>query len=136
MTDICEVNNLTSFPVDCSFFSHAGDIIVKEEGFKGNISVAFVKEEEMRRLNRECRGKDYPTDVLSFPYHDEKLLGEVIICPHKSEDILHVFIHGVLHILGYNHINKREETIMKKKEDYYLNLPSLKIKRLESRIKK
>jgi rRNA maturation RNase YbeY len=75
---------------------------------------------EMRKLNARFRHKDYPTDVLSFPVEDvlpgaERLLGDVIISVDKArqqakerrrsldEEMTTLLIHGVLHLLGYDH---------------------------------
>jgi probable rRNA maturation factor len=63
----------------------------------------------MTRLNREHRGVDAPTDVLSFPV-DEKApvagpreLGDVVICPKHTADLVEAVVHGVLHLCGYDH---------------------------------
>jgi probable rRNA maturation factor len=63
----------------------------------------------MRELNREHRGVDSSTDVLSFPV-DERVpvaapreLGDVVICPARAEDVVEAVVHGVLHLCGYDH---------------------------------
>jgi len=81
-----------------------------------NINIVFVREREMKRLNREYRGVNSVTDVLSFSL-DTK--GEVYICPRYVkrefkkdqffEEILRLSIHGILHLLGYEHRGKFEE---------------------------
>ena len=66
-------------------------------------------EEEIRRLNREHRGRDAPTDVLSFPVDGAgpaagpRELGDVVICPEHTEDLVEAVVHGVLHLCGYDH---------------------------------
>jgi probable rRNA maturation factor len=62
----------------------------------------------MRAYNREHRGKDYPTDVLSFPYGWSEegfpFLGEIVIAPAAAREGLgKLLIHGILHLLGYDH---------------------------------
>jgi probable rRNA maturation factor len=75
----------------------------------GHISVELVDAERIRELNREHRGKDEPTDVLSFPIDGvgeaagPRELGDVIICPEHTADIPEAVIHGVLHLCGYDH---------------------------------
>ena len=74
----------------------------------GHLAVAFVDEEEIRRLNREHRGRDEPTDVLSFPVDLEpapgpRELGDVVICPEHTDDLAEAVVHGVLHLCGYDH---------------------------------
>jgi len=83
-----------------------------------SLTVRFTTEREMRRLNRTYRGKDYPTDVLSFPGEetpDGVHLGDVVICVpvarsqaaragHEvGREIEVLMLHGVLHCLGYDH---------------------------------
>jgi len=85
------------------------------EIFKGskleNINVVFVQPKYIQRLNKQYRGVDLVTDVLSFNISSDS--GEIYICPayvYESfkgsdfeEEILRLIIHGTLHILGYNH---------------------------------
>jgi probable rRNA maturation factor len=67
-----------------------------------------VGEERIRELNREHRGRDQATDVLSFPVDEgpspgPRELGDVVICPERTEDLAEVVVHGVLHLCGYDH---------------------------------
>ena len=63
----------------------------------------------IRELNHEYRGRDAPTDVLSFPVDEggvavgERELGDVVICPEHTEDLLEAVVHGVLHLTGMDH---------------------------------
>ncbi len=126
-----EVNNLTSFSIDDEMVCSVVKFVLKKESESGSVSVAFVNEEEIRSLNRTYRKKDRSTDVLSFSYLDRDFLGEVIISPRdlleKKEEngfdkaIVRALIHGVLHILGYDHINKDDGTKMESKEKVYFS---------------
>jgi probable rRNA maturation factor len=75
----------------------------------GHLAIALVGEDEMRRLNREHRGIDRPTDVLSFPVDEAgpiagpRELGDVVICPEHTEDLAEAVVHGVLHLVGMDH---------------------------------
>jgi probable rRNA maturation factor len=75
----------------------------------GHVAVEFVDAERIAELNREWRGKEGPTDVLSFPVDEEgpvlgtRELGDVVICPAYTEDILEAVVHGVLHLTGMDH---------------------------------
>ena len=88
-------------------------------------SVLFTGDDEVHELNREWRGKDKPTNVLSFPFEappgvDIPLLGDIIICAavveHEASEQgkaleahwAHMVIHGTLHLLGYDHIEEGE----------------------------
>ena len=70
----------------------------------GHLAVALVDPERIRELNREHRGRDAPTDVLSFPIdHGPPELGDVVICPEHVEDLTEATVHGVLHLCGMDH---------------------------------
>ena len=75
----------------------------------GHLSVELVDEGRIRELNREHRGRDAPTDVLSFPVDGAgpapgpRELGDVIICPAQTDDLVEATVHGVLHLCGYDH---------------------------------
>jgi len=75
----------------------------------GHVAVDFVDSDRIRDLNREHRGKDTPTDVLSFPIDEEdepigpRELGDVVICPEHTEDLREAVIHGTLHLVGMDH---------------------------------
>ena len=82
-------------------------------GPRRNLSIAFVDNPEMRRLNRRFLGHDYATDVLAFPA-DGDLVGEVVISTGVAareargrgipvrEELLRYLAHGILHLLGYD----------------------------------
>ena len=75
----------------------------------GHVAVAFVDSDEIRVLNRDHRGKDEPTDVLSFPIDEDeepvgpRELGDVVISPADTEDLREAVVHGVLHLVGMDH---------------------------------
>ena len=75
----------------------------------GHLAVEFVSPERIAALNAEHRGKDGPTDVLSFPVDGDgahagpRELGDVVICPEHTEDLLEAVVHGVLHLTGMDH---------------------------------
>ena len=76
---------------------------------EGHLAVAFVGAEEIAALNAEHRGKEGPTDVLSFPVDEvgvaagPRELGDVVICPEHTEDLREAVVHGALHLVGYDH---------------------------------
>lgn len=101
------------------------------------VSISFVDDEEIRNLNREYRGKDKPTDVLSFPLVEEEnpinnmipvLLGDVVISSETSlrqakeyghslkREILYLTVHSMFHLFGYDHMDEEEKKIMRNKE--------------------
>jgi len=75
----------------------------------GHVAVSFVTPERIAELNSVWRGRDGPTDVLSFPVDEdeesfgERELGDVFICPEHTEDLVEAVVHGVLHLTGMDH---------------------------------
>ena len=76
----------------------------------GHVAVAFVGPGQIAALNAEHRGKEGPTDVLSFPVDGadpdvlgERELGDVVICPEHTVDLAEAVVHGVLHLVGMDH---------------------------------
>jgi probable rRNA maturation factor len=76
---------------------------------EGHLSVELVDSKRIRELNRLHRGRDEPTDVLSFPIDGAdgvagpRELGDVVICPEHTANLLAATVHGVLHLCGYDH---------------------------------
>jgi probable rRNA maturation factor len=76
---------------------------------EGHVAVEFVDPPRITELNVAHRGKDGPTDVLSFPVDENgspagpRELGDVVICPEHTEDLLEAVVHGVLHLTGMDH---------------------------------
>ncbi len=96
-----------------------------------DLDITFVLNSSMRKLNHQFRKKDYPTDVLSFPLHEKKIarrggvfLGDVIIAvavankqaQEQNHPLLHelyfLIIHGILHLLGYDHEKTQREAVI------------------------
>jgi probable rRNA maturation factor len=75
----------------------------------GHLAIEFVDSDRMRAINREHRGLDRPTDVLSFPIDGTaptagpRELGDVVICRSYTSDVVEAVVHGVLHLCGYDH---------------------------------
>jgi probable rRNA maturation factor len=75
----------------------------------GHVAIEFVDEERIRELNREHRGTDAATDVLSFgvdedgPAAGPRELGDIVICPGHTADIREAVVHGALHLTGMDH---------------------------------
>ncbi|MCF7354093.1 rRNA maturation RNase YbeY [Vibrio sp. CK2-1] len=92
---------------------------------QAEVTIRIVENEESQQLNRDYRGKDKPTNVLSFPFEappgiEIDLLGDLIICKQVVEaeakeqnkplsaHWAHMVVHGSLHLLGYDHIEDEE----------------------------
>jgi metalloprotein, YbeY/UPF0054 family len=102
---------------------------LRDERAEAELTVRIVDEDESRTLNRDYRGKDKPTNVLSFPFEappgvPTTLLGDLVICaPVVAAEAAeqgkpltahwaHMVVHGVLHLLGYDHIDDADAEIM------------------------
>jgi probable rRNA maturation factor len=91
-------------------FRSAVSAALAEVGIEeGHLAVEVVDDGRIRELNREFRGKDSPTDVLSFPVDEDgpsvgpRELGDVVICPEYCSDVTEAVVHGVLHLCGHDH---------------------------------
>jgi len=100
------------------------------------VSVRVVDEAEMQELNRNFRGQDKPTNVLSFPAGDIRglppdagtPLGDIVVCAavvsreareqHKSleDHWAHMLVHGTLHLLGFDHVEDADADVMERME--------------------
>lgn len=78
----------------------------------GHLAIEFVSAERIAELNREFRGKQGPTDVLSFPIDEleplgneamPRELGDIVICPTHTVDLREAIVHGTLHLIGMDH---------------------------------
>ena len=111
----------------------ANAVLVAENTGEQEITVRFTDDEESQTLNHDYRGKDKPTNVLSFPFEvppgiEMNLLGDLVICVpvimREAEEqdktptnhYAHMVVHGILHLLGYDHIDDADADIMEAKE--------------------
>lgn len=105
-----EILNLTKKNVNNKKFEKIYRKILRYFKIKNlEISLVFVGDKRIRNLNRKYRKEDKVTDVLSFNYKDNT--GEIFINLNKmksEKDDIRFFVHGILHILGFNHKNKKE----------------------------
>ncbi len=112
MVDV-ELDNRSGAPVDGSGAVELAQRVLAAEGIAdGELGIAFVTGEEMRALKRDHLGIDEVTDVLSFPLdgRDElpdgepRALGDVVLCPAVvGAEWRWPLVHGLLHLLGYDH---------------------------------
>ena len=123
-----EINNLTDFELKEEKLKEIAEKVLEEKGQKNiNLSIAFVKSDKIREVNKKYRDKDNPTDVLSFGSIEDDF-AEIVICPevlgedNLLEKVSFCLIHGVLHILGYEHKKgKKKKEKMYNLQKKYLN---------------
>ncbi|MBI3631547.1 MAG: rRNA maturation RNase YbeY [Candidatus Staskawiczbacteria bacterium] len=132
-----EINNLTKFAVDKKFFLGVAKKVLKGENReKENISIAFVSSAEIKKLNKKYKKKNKPTNVLSFG----RVLGvtsdssEVVICPEVvkknakefgvtfKQELTKILVHGILHILGYDHEKSKKEAMRMEEKEKHLSI--------------
>ncbi len=124
-----EFNNKTDYDID---LNNLKSLVERALPSAAKLSVAFLDPEEIKIFNEKYRDSTGATDVLSFE-GDGDFLGEVLVCPEVVEsqaeehglkfnsEIRRVLIHGVLHLLGYNHKNKKDKKEMRKEEEKLLS---------------
>ena len=133
---------------DFAVISEIFQYLLSEEGIpeKAETSLTFVDNEEIRNLNNEYRNIDSETDVLSFPIYEKAeleslkgtiteedlLLGDIVISLEKAREqaeefghsfkreIIYLFVHGMLHLLGYDHLEEDEKKEMRSREESIL----------------
>ncbi len=108
-----EVSNRSGEPVDEGAAAELARRVLGGEGVsEGELGIAFVAPDEIRQLKREHLGIDEATDVLSFPLDGRedvpegspRALGDVVLCPQVvGADWRAPLVHGLLHLLGYDH---------------------------------
>jgi probable rRNA maturation factor len=75
----------------------------------GHLAIEFVDADRIAELNGDHRGKEGPTDVLSFPIDEAgdapgpRELGDIVICPPHTADLREAIVHGALHLVGMDH---------------------------------
>lgn len=109
------VVNKRNWRLDFSWLQSLERVLQKEFKIKKEISISLLSPSEIKSLNKVYRHKNKVTDVLSFSLDEAELLGEVLICVEQAkkqaqskkhslnQEIKILTIHGVLHLLGYDH---------------------------------
>tara|TARA_Y100000310_G_C20622124_1_gene783940 strand:+ start:247 stop:639 length:393 start_codon:yes stop_codon:yes gene_type:complete len=127
------IRNFTNWEISEKQLMGLAELVLKKEKKKDkDLSVVFVGQGKMREFNKSYRGKDEATNVLSFP-GGEFSLGEIVLCPSViKKDALEykisfqgaiswMFVHGLLHLLGYDHKTAKAGKAMSQKEQRYLS---------------
>lgn len=136
-----KINNNYQYESDYSYLDKVIKKTLKMEKVKNAIfSITFVGNEEIKKINKDYRNIDKVTDVISFAFEDNKkinkrlrVLGDIYICIPKMieqaeayghsevRELSFLVVHGMLHLLGYDHINKSDEEVMFNKQEVILN---------------
>ena len=143
-----EIFNETNEEVDLKEEKNIIDFALKHENLTNvTFNVIFVDSDKIKELNKTYRNIDRETDVISFALEDGeaninfefgRLLGDIYICVPKmkaqakeyghsiAREMGFLTVHGLLHLLGYDHMSKEEEKIMFAKQEEILNAYGLK----------
>jgi len=137
----------------------AMEIVAKQEKLspQTEVDITLVTNEEIHALNRDYRKVDRPTDVLSFALDEgeeepevldteaEHLLGDIIISAERAQEqadeyghglkreITYLAVHGILHLLGYDHMEEKDKKVMRQREEEVLREMTLSEEFLEGR---
>lgn len=136
-----EINNLVNYE-NYDYLDSVIKATLKLEKVENAIfSIIFVDEKEIQKINKEYRGIDKITDVISFAfednanvvYNDIRILGDIYVCitrmidqakeygHSEKRELSFLIVHGLLHLLGYDHQTKEDEEIMFKKQELVLD---------------
>ena len=111
------------------------EAVLAGERRRARVSVTFVGRDGMRRLNRDYKDRDAPTDVLAFPLEGPGgLVGDIYVCPWVArreaaarrvpirQELIRLVIHGTLHVLGHDHPEngRRERSPMWRRQERYV----------------
>lgn len=145
LTNITNISSNTTFDVE-KVERAVSETLIAHNSENCEVSVLLTDDPYMTRLNREYREIDGPTDVLAFAMRDGEdnnvlntnILGDVVISLETAErqakeethsleeEVTFLTVHGVLHLLGYDHQTHNEATVMFEKQDIVLQRLKLK----------
>ena len=119
--------NKRHWQIDFTWLVPLETILKKQFKIKKEISISLLSPVEIKKLNKVYRHKDKVTDVLSFTLGQDNLLGEVLLCVAQAKkqakasghslkrEIQILTIHGILHLLGYDHERSEKEYLKQTK---------------------
>ena len=142
-------NAISELPNEEKLIKEVVSRVLEEEKVLPEVDVyiTLTNNEEIHKLNKEYRDVDRPTDVLSFPMYErdeiaglkndtddeiEKILGDIIVSIEKvreqaeeyghsfERELAYLVTHGMLHLLGYDHMIEEEKAVMRKREEEIL----------------
>ncbi len=148
MMNEISIENLTNYDIDLEFLNDVIKYTLKTEKVNNALAnIIIVDNKKIKDINKKYRNIDKETDVISFALEDDntfveipiRVLGDIYISIEKAisqakeyghslkRELAFLTVHGILHLLGYDHMKKEDERIMFKKQDDILN--ELKIMR-------
>lgn len=138
-----QISNRQQLRADLELLRNLAKCVLESEGIKEplQLSITLVDLKEIQDLNLKYRAVNHPTDVLAFPLTEAspgekgtpQILGEVVISPEAAreqaseygqdylDELCLLLVHGILHLLGYNHQEDKEKAAMVAREEQILN---------------
>ena len=126
-------NRQGDVPIDKKLITKITETILEVLNMdNAELSLSFVSKDEATKLNKDYRGKEKSTEILSFPTNEEIIIGDIVVFPSISKEkaikentsfvkrISYMLVHGILHLDGYSHQDDKNAKIMEKKEDEIL----------------
>lgn len=130
-----EIDNQSDRCIDTDSLESIYNLILeKEKRDKKELALLLVDNGKSKFFNKKFRGKDSETDVISFsselaflPTYGDMIIDLSVADRQRGEntldyEVIVLFIHGLLHLLGYDHLAKKDQDVMNKKEKEYINL--------------
>jgi probable rRNA maturation factor len=122
-------NRQEDVAIDAAALAALAERALAGEGERSvELSLSFVGLDEMSELHQRYLGEPGPTDVLSFPLGEDGLIGDVVVCPMQAgknnsdveAEIRLLVIHGVLHLLGFDHETNEDRAAMWSRQEKYI----------------
>lgn len=141
-------NHLSSIPITQELIKHWASTALQSQMDSAELSICIIDSQKMTQLNHQYRQQNKPTNVLSFPSAlpdeimrqlEHPFIGDILICPEvlllesqeQKKDLeyhwAHIIVHGVLHLMGYDHIEDADAKRMQSLESqilHQLNYPN------------
>jgi probable rRNA maturation factor len=140
MLSVSVANQQEVLELDYARIKEVGKAVLAGEGIsKGKITCAIMADTAIHKLNKQFLQHDEPTDVITFPYSDSPLHGDLAISAETAmavaaerghaahDELLYYVIHGILHLCGYDDTSDKKRKEMREREKHYLTQLGLKL---------
>jgi probable rRNA maturation factor len=120
------INNIPEFEED---IRKVATRVAKGENLTGELSITFIDDAKMKKMNKKYANKDSTTDVLSFHFDIPEMLGDIYISISQAQrqkegsllsELELLTVHGILHLAGYDDTTEKQKKKMREKEKEYL----------------
>lgn len=133
MLSVSVANQQEVLELDYARIKETARAVLQGEGYKqAKVTLAMMTDAAIHKLNKQFLEHDEPTDVITFPYSEKPLHGDIAISTETAiaaakdrghapaDELLLYVIHGILHLCGYDDLNDKDRQAMRKREQHYL----------------